>query len=75
MLMIKKDKIMLIQRDLKLTKTMSLHFGEEGMWYITPTIGFQRLNWKGITDEKKITHLLVIKWLNVSVGLVKRYNK
>ena len=64
---------MLKQRDFKLSKTINLHLGEEAMWYITPTFGFQRINWKGITGKKEITHLFVVKWLKGSVGIIKRY--
>jgi len=66
-------KIMLKQRDLKITKTISFHSGEEAMWYITPTIGFQRIDWAGIIDKKEITYMFVIKWLKGSVGIIKRY--
>jgi len=64
---------MLKQRDFKLSKTINLHLGEEAMWYITPTFGFQRINWEGIIGKKEITHLFVIKWLKSSVGITKRY--
>jgi len=64
---------MLKHRDLKITKTISFHSGEEAMWYITPTIGFQRIDWAGIIDKKEITYMFVIKWLKGSVGIIKRY--
>jgi len=64
---------MLKQIDFKLSKTISLHLGEEAMWYIIPTFGFQRINWEGITDKKEITHLFVIKWLKGSIGVIKKY--
>ena len=64
---------MLKQRYIKISKTISVHFGEEAMWYLTPTIGFQRINWEGITNKKEITHLFVVKWLKCSVGVIKKY--
>jgi hypothetical protein len=64
---------MLKQRDIKISKTISIHFGEEEIWYLTPTIGFQRINWEDITDKKEITHLFVVKWLKCSVGVIKKY--
>lgn len=64
---------MLKQRDLKITKTISFHSGEEAMWYIIPTIGFQRIHWSGPKGLKEITYMFVIKWLKGSVGIIKRY--
>jgi hypothetical protein len=60
---------MLKQRDISISKTISIHFGEEAMWYLTPTICFQRLSW----NKKDTTYLFCIKFLKHSVGIVKRY--
>lgn len=64
---------MLKQRDFKLSKTISLHLGEEAMWYMVPTFGLQRINWGGINGKKEITYLFVIKWLKGSIGIIKKY--
>lgn len=63
-----------MKRGLKLTKTISLHFGEEDMWYVIPTIGFQRINWDSIISKKEITYLFIIKWLKWSSGILKKIN-
>jgi len=60
---------MLKNYDIILTKKISLHFGEEPLFYLIPTIGFQKLNWRVITKDDKITYLFVIKWLNWSAGI------
>lgn len=53
-----------------LTKKISLHFGEEGLCYLIPTIGFQKLDWRKITKDDKISYLVAIKWLNRSLGIL-----
>lgn len=60
---------MLKNYDITLTDKISLHFGEEGLCYLIPTIGFQKLDWRKITEDDKITYLFVIKWLNWSAGI------
>ena len=61
---------MLKQRNIIISKTISIHSGQESMWYLTPTIGFQRINWGDITDKKEITYMFVIKWFKCSVGII-----
>ncbi len=60
---------MLKNYDIALTKKISLHLGEEALFYLIPTIGFQKLDWRVISKEDKITYLFVIKWLNWSAGI------
>jgi hypothetical protein len=60
---------MLKNYDIVLTDKISLHFGEEELCYLIPTIGFQKLDWRKITEDDKITYLFVIKWLNLSAGI------
>jgi hypothetical protein len=64
---------MLKNYDIVLTKKISLHFGEEGLFYLIPTIGFQKLDWRVITKEDEITYLFVIKWLNWSASINFKY--
>lgn len=61
---------MLKNRDITLTKKISLHIGQESLCYLIPTIGFQKLDWRKITQDNYVTYLFVIKWLNMSCGLV-----
>jgi hypothetical protein len=45
---------MLKNYDIILTKKISLHFGEEPLFYLIPTIGFQKLDWSaGINIKNK----------------------
>lgn len=60
---------MLKQRDISISKTISIHFGEEATWYLTPTICFNKSSW----DKKYINYFFCIKFLKHSVGIVKRY--
>ena len=60
---------MLKNYDITLTDKISLHFGEEELCYLIPTIGFRKLDWRKITEDDKITYLFVIKWLNWSAGI------
>jgi len=60
---------MLKNYDIVLTDKISLHFGEEELCYLIPTIGFQKLDWRKTTEDDKITYLFVIKWLNWSAGI------
>lgn len=64
---------MLKQRYVEIGEAISLHFGEEEMWYLTPTMGFQRVNWEKITNKKETTHLIVVKWLKYSAGVIIKY--
>jgi hypothetical protein len=66
---------MLKNYDLTITNKISLHFGEESLWYLIPTIGFQKLDWRLITKQNHITYLFAIKWLKVSIGIVIKINK
>ncbi len=66
---------MLKNRDIRLTNRISLHFGEEGLWYLIPTIGFQKLDWMLITKDTHVTYLFAIKWLKVSLGIVIKMDK
>jgi hypothetical protein len=60
---------MLKNYDIILTDKISLHFGGEELFYLIPTIGFRKLDWRKITKDNKITYLFVIKWLNWSAGI------
>ena len=60
---------MLKNYDIILTDKISLHFGGEELFYLIPTIGFRKLDWRVITKDNKITYLFVIKWLNWSAGI------
>jgi hypothetical protein len=60
---------MLKNYDIILTDKISLHFGGEELFYLIPTIGFKKLDWRVITKDNKITYLFVIKWLNWSAGI------
>jgi hypothetical protein len=60
---------MLKNYDIALTEKISLHLVGEALFYLIPTIGFQKLDWRAITDDDKITYLFVIKWLNWSAGI------
>jgi hypothetical protein len=61
---------MLKNRDITLTKKISLHIGQEPLCYLIPTIGVQKLDWRKITQNNYVTYLFAIKWLNMSCGLV-----
>jgi hypothetical protein len=61
--------------DFTITNKISLHFGEESLWYLIPTIGFQKLDWRLITGQNHTTYLFAIKWLKVSIGIVIKINK
>jgi hypothetical protein len=61
---------MLKNCDILLTDKISLHFGEEAMLYLIPTICFQKLDWRKITEDNHITYLFAIKLLKVSCGIV-----
>jgi hypothetical protein len=68
-------KSMLKNYDIVLTKKISLHLGKESLFYLIPTIGFQKLDWRTISKEDKITYLFVIKWLNWSAGINIKNNR
>lgn len=61
---------MLKNCDILLTDKISLHLGEEHMWYLIPTFCFQKLDWRTITKDNYVTYLFAIKWLKVSCGIV-----
>ena len=66
---------MLKNYDFTITSKCSVHFGEEALWYLIPTICFQKLDWRSITKGNYITYLFAIKWLKVSTGIVIKINK
>ena len=61
---------MLKNYDFTITSKCSVHFGEEALWYLIPTICFQKLDWRSITKDNYITYLFAIKCLKVSLGIV-----
>lgn len=65
---------MLKNYDITITDKISLHFGQEPLWYLIPTLGYQRLDWRNISADNKISYLFVIKFLNLGVGIVYRKN-
>lgn len=67
-------KDMLKNKDISVTDKISLHIAEEAMWYILPTIGFQKMDWSQITEKEKRTYLFVIKWLKASIGVIIENN-
>lgn len=60
--------------DFTITNKISLHFGAESMWYLIPTIAFQKLDWT-FTGQNHTTYLFAVKWLKVSIGIVIKINK
>lgn len=66
---------MLKNYDFTITSKCSVHFGKEALWYLIPTICFQKLDWGSITKDNYITYLFAIKWLKVSIGIVIKINK
>jgi hypothetical protein len=58
-----------------ITDKISLYFGEEEMWYLIPTIAFQKLDWRKITKQNYISYLFVTKWLSTSLGIIIKVNK
>ena len=52
---------MIKNKNISISNNISLHLGPEELWYLIPTIGFQKLDWRVITKDDKKTYLFVIK--------------
>lgn len=59
-------------KQLNIGKVFSLHYCEEGAWYIYPSLMFQRMKWAQISGKKEVTYLLVVKFIKWAVGIMVR---
>jgi len=58
--------------NLKLTKTLYLHFCEESAWY-TPNLWYQKNELKNVNNETIISHTICFRMLKWSFGVSKTY--